>query len=93
MVFILLATSRSRGLLILILASLQGAIVTDSITKCIYFDCKLNKESDGGIYILSIDYFGRYKSFCIGISPVYVPFPVYDYPNIFRFTKLDGIKR
>ena len=39
------------------------------------------------IIFLSIDYFGRYKSFCVAISPVYDPFPVYDYPNIFRFTK------
>ena len=39
------------------------------------------------IKFLSIDYFGRYKSFCGAMSPVYVPFLVYDYPNIFRFTK------
>ena len=52
MVFILLAKSPSRDSLILILASIQGAIVTETIIKCIHSDCKLNKKSDGGIYIL-----------------------------------------
>ena len=52
MVFILLGTSRSRGSLVLFLACVQGAIVTEGIIKCIYSDCKLNKESDGGNYIL-----------------------------------------
>ena len=50
---ILLNRSRSRGSLILFLTSIQGAIVTKSIMKCIYSDCKLNKESDGGTYILA----------------------------------------
>ena len=39
------------------------------------------------IIILSVDYFGRYKSFYVVMSPIFVPFPVYEYPNIFRFTK------
>ena len=52
MVFILLATSRSRGSPILFLVSIQGAIVMESIIKCIYSDCKLNKKTDGGNYIL-----------------------------------------
>ena len=29
------------------------------------------------IMFLSINCFGRYKSFCLAISPVYVPFPVW----------------
>ena len=33
------------------------------------------------IIFLSIDYFGCYKSFCVAMSPFYVLFPVYDYPN------------
>ena len=43
--------SRWKGSLILFLTSIQGAIVTKSIIKCIYSNCKLNKESDGGNYI------------------------------------------
>ena len=91
MVFILLAKSQSRGSLILILASLQGTIVTESIIKCIYSDCKLNKKSDGDNYILVHGLFLALNSFFVAMSPVYVPFPVYDYTNIFRFTKKDGI--
>ena len=39
-VSILLAKSRSRDPLILILAFIQGVIVTESIIKCIYSECK-----------------------------------------------------
>ena len=37
---------------IFIPASLKGAIVTESRIQCIYSDLKVNKESDGGNYIL-----------------------------------------
>ena len=37
------------------------------------------------IIVFSIEYFGRQNGFCLAMSPVYVPFPVYDYPNIFCF--------
>ena len=75
MIFILLAKSRSIDSLILILASLYGAIVTESIIKCIYSDWKLNKESNGGVYIIFIDYFGRNKRiFFVPCHPFMFPF-------------------
>ena len=39
------------------------------------------------IILLSIGYYVRFKSFYVAMSTVYVPFLVYDYPEIFRFTK------
>ena len=49
------------------------------------------------LIFLSIYYFGCYSSFCVSIPHVYVPFPVYGYPNIsqtkMEYKKNSGLRR
>ena len=85
MVFNVLARSRRRVLPIYIFASKQGAIVVESITKCMISDWKFNGKSDGNIHILVQSLkVGRCLSFYVSMSSVHVSFPIYDYPNIFE---------
>ena len=52
MVFILLVKSRSRDSLLLILASIQGAIVAEIVIKCKKSEDKFNKKYDGDNHLL-----------------------------------------
>ena len=73
-VFILLASFRSRNSLIQLLASIQGAIVTESIIKCNFLTGSLIRKLIVIFIFLLIHYFGRYMTFVCPCRPFMFPF-------------------
>ena len=68
-------------------ASIQGAIVTESIIICIFSDWKFIDELDSNIHSLVHSLFSALFELLCTHVPVYVLFSLYDYPNKFNFTK------
>ena len=65
---------------------MQHAIVTESIIKRTIYDWKFNNV----MVTLVKSLFWALFEFCVPMSPIYVPLPVYNYPYILSFTKNDG---